>query len=194
MKLTAAEFEKMVPQFHPMVERTARRMLRNPEDAKDAAQEVFLRAFSRHHTFRGDSKFSTWLMRITINTCLMRLRRHTPEVLSLNAPENGEFYGATFAERVECAEDTPEQHLQRLELRAALERAVKKLRPSQRIVVILRDVRELDTRQTGEALGIHQSAIKSRLLRGRAALKRQLMAAGVTTPFLISRDNTRKGI
>ncbi|HEY5611514.1 MAG TPA: sigma-70 family RNA polymerase sigma factor [Thermoanaerobaculia bacterium] len=152
--------------------RTARRILRSEEDAREALQETFLAVWKSIGKFQSQSRLTTWLHRIAINACLMRLRsrNRVPEV------DDIEKYLPRFLEdghQIESsvAWESPESMLQESELRAFVRRSIDQLPDSYRIVLLLRDIEELSTEETAEVLGITRVAVKVRLHRARQALR-----------------------
>ena len=153
-------------------------ILNNPADAEEVAQEAVLKAFSRLTQFRGEARFSTWLIQITINEARLKLRkdrRHLYEpVDEQRTDEEGEYCPKDFADWREV----PSEALQRKELREALKRAIAALSPRYREVLILRDVQHLSTEETARVLGITEGSVKTRLLRARLQM-RDALAPGV---------------
>jgi RNA polymerase sigma-70 factor, ECF subfamily len=153
-------------------------ILNNPADAEEVAQEAVLKAFSRLTQFRGEAKFSTWLIQITINEARLKLRkdrRHLYEsVDEQRTDEEGEYCPKDFADWREV----PSEALQRKELREALKRGIAALSPKYREVLILRDVQHLSTEETARVLGITEGSVKTRLLRARLQM-RDALAPGV---------------
>jgi len=166
--------------FNDLVERYDRRLLRiaqgvtrNPEDAEEAVQEAFLKAYQRLEQFREDARFSTWLIRIVLNESLMKLRRQrTAKEVLIGA----NFEEGTAGLPVDLTDwvPNPEEVCRVSELRDILTRSLEDLRPALRVVFILRDLEELSIRETAEALGLNQSAVKTRLLRARLELRESL--------------------
>jgi RNA polymerase sigma-70 factor (ECF subfamily) len=149
----------------------ARRYFPGSEDAQDAVQEAFLSAFQALGSFEENSQLSTWLHRIVVNACLMRLRsrKRKPE-------ESIEPLLPTFDElgnRTAAVSPWPEIHgeLERKQAAARVRELIHRLPESYRTVLLLRDIEELDTAQTAEALGVSESAVKIRLHRARQALR-----------------------
>ena len=146
-------------------------ILNSPADAEEAAQEAVLKAFANLAGFRAESKFSTWLVQITINEARQKLRkdrRHLYE--SVDEPsdgEEGDYVPHDFADWREI----PSEALQRRELREALQRAIHSLALPYREVFILRDVQNRSTEETAEILGISQANVKTRLLRARLQMR-----------------------
>jgi len=146
-------------------------ILNNANDAEEVAQEAVLKAFTALPRFRGESKFSTWLIQITINEARLKLRkdrRHLYESIDeQQSDEEGEYFPKDFADRREI----PSEQLQRAELRNALKRASDSLPPKYREVLILRDVEHLSIQETAQVLGITEGSVKTRLLRARLQLR-----------------------
>lgn len=168
----AAAFEKLFARYERKIFRLAHRITGNPQDAEEAVQDTFLKAFLKLDTFQGSSLFSTWLTRIAINQALMKLRRRRPNVISLD--EALQTDDATLPREVVDWGPSPEQHYSQQELRQILEGALAGLKPDQRAVFHLRDVEEFSIQETAQALGISISSVKSRLLRARLALREKL--------------------
>jgi RNA polymerase sigma-70 factor (ECF subfamily) len=155
--------------------RIAYRVLRNREDAEDAAQQAFARAFIHLYDFQGQSRSSTWLTRIAINEALMLIRKRRPGHTSI------ERHGAVEAEdmvlEIEDSAATPEQHCGQRQLHAFLVEAIRSLKPILRSVVQLYEIGELSTNETGEILGLPTGTVKARVFRARSEPRRKL--AGV---------------
>ena len=154
------------------VYRTALRILRNQEDAEDAAQRSFQRAFTNLSKFRGDSAFSTWLSRIAINEALMilRQRRSNDRIFRSHAGDNFESDAVDSADKG----PTPEEILAENELRTMIFGAISRLRKNLRIVVVLRDLHGLTSAETAQRLGLSLAAVKARNFHARRCLRRQL--------------------
>jgi len=153
-------------------------ILNNPEDAEEVAQEAVLKALSHLAGFRREAKFSTWLIQITINEALLKLRkdrRHLYESLDeQRTSEDGEYSPRDFADWREV----PSEAHQREELRAALTRAIASLPLKYREVFILRDVQQLSIQEAARILGITEASVKTRLLRARLQM-REALAPGI---------------
>ena len=150
-------------------------LLRNESDAEDAAQEAFVKVYRYLHTFRGDSRFSTWVLSIARNEGLAWLRKRATrpeEPLEPVLDENsGDFTPALLTDWREV----PLEALERKELRQCLGQAILKLPPIYREVVQLRDVEELDVQETAQVLGITAGSVKVRLHRARTMLQKELV-------------------
>lgn len=151
--------------------RTARAILRDDAEAEDAVQESYLQAYRKLAGFRGESKLSTWLVRITVNEALMRRRRNAKTAL-----------GATNVEPDKLLSDDagPELDAQRGQLRRLLETRIDALPDPYRAVFVLRALEELSVEETAAALGIPASTVRTRYFRARGLL-REWMAGDVDT-------------
>ena len=171
-------FEELVRPYERMVYLTAISILRNEGDAEEVAQEAVLKAFSKLSSFRGECKFSTWLVQITYNEARMRLRkdrRNLYESLDEQQEEpEGEYRPRDFADW----RPIPSELLEENETRQALQNAINSLRPAYREIVILRDLQDLSTKDVGVILGLSEGTIKTRLHRARLQL-RDALAPGI---------------
>jgi RNA polymerase sigma-70 factor (ECF subfamily) len=168
-----AAFTALVAQYERKIYRLARNITQNDEDAEDVLQDAFLKAFTHLENFHGDSKFYTWIVRIAVNEALMKLRkRRGDKVISLDEQiDTGE---ETVAREIAVWDGNPEQTYSQEELRNILDEAIQSLKPAFRSVFQLRDVEELSTEETADALGLSIPAVKSRLLRARLQLRERL--------------------
>lgn len=165
-------FSELVTSVEARVYRVALQILRNQQDAEDALQDGLLKAYQKLGSFNGASRFSTWATRIVINECLMRLRSQNGHAFtSIDEPINDET-GAGMDLR--AWDESPEERFSRQQLREILNQALEGLAEEYRVVVVLRDVEGLSNEEVAEELGISVSAVKSRLLRGRLALRQRL--------------------
>jgi RNA polymerase sigma-70 factor (ECF subfamily) len=159
----------------------SRRFLRCEQDAADAVQEAFLSAFRSIQDFEGGSRLGTWLHRIVVNACLMKLRaarRRPATSIDHLLPA---FDETGHQVRQATTWDTsPLERLQTQELRARVRRCIEMLPEGYRVVLLLRDIEELDTAETASRLGISESAVKVRLHRARQALRTLLEPAFTT--------------
>ena len=132
-----------------------------------------MKAYEHLDQFKGDSKFYTWIVRIAVNQALMKLRRRkTDKTVSINETiDTGED---TVVREIAAWDENPEQQYSRDELGGILDNAVRSLEPLYRSVFVLRDIEELSTEETAEALGLSVPAVKSRLLRARLQLREKL--------------------
>lgn len=169
-------FYELVRPYEKRVYAAALAILRNPADAEDAAQEAMLKAFANIRQFRAESRFSTWLIQITVNEALMRRRRERNVVMESvenRRDEESDYIPRDFADWREI----PSETLERKEVRQKLAEALASLDRKYREVFVLRDMEQLNIQETAEALGISVASVKTRLLRARLML-RDLLAAG----------------
>ncbi len=165
-------FETLVGRYERKIFRLTQNITQNREDAEDAMQEAFLKAFEHLGEFQGNSRFYTWLVRIAVNQALMKLRKRRPNVVSLDEEvDTGEDM---VPREVEDWGPSPEQRYEQTEMSGILSNVIGELDPSFRVVFQLRDIEELSTEETAEALGLSVPAVKSRLLRARLKLRQKL--------------------
>jgi RNA polymerase sigma-70 factor, ECF subfamily len=149
-------------------------LLHNEADAEDVAQEAFLKAFRNLGKFRGESKFSTWLISITLNEARGRLRsKKNVKLESLDEPREGE--GTVPPALLRDWREIPSEALERQEIRQMLQQAITDLPLIYREVFLLRDVEDLSVNQSAEALGISIASVKVRLHRARIMLQKKLV-------------------
>src|SRR5882757_7286478 len=153
-------------------------ILNNAADAEEVVQEAIMKALAALPRFRGESKFSTWLIQITINEARLKVRKdrkHLYEsVDEQKTDEQGDYFHKDYADWREI----PSETLHRKELREALQRALNSLPTKYREVLILRDVQHLSIQETAQALGITEGSVKTRLLRARFQM-RDALAPGI---------------
>jgi RNA polymerase sigma-70 factor, ECF subfamily len=174
-----ALFYELVRPYERAVFVAAMSVVHNQQDAEDVAQEAVLKAFVNLKSFRAESKFSTWLIQITINEARMKLRKdHAHLYESADEPRTDDD-GADYIPK-DWADwrDIPSETLQRKELRDALSKAIDDLDPKYREVLILRDVEGLSIAETAAALNITEANVKTRLLRARLQV-RDALAPGI---------------
>jgi len=169
-------FHELIRPYERMVYMTVFSVVKNEAEAEDGAQEAMISAYRHLASFRGDAKFSTWLVTIAINEGRKRLRKaKSAAEESIDEPtEGGEFTPALLTDWREI----PSEALERKELREALCAAVAELPDIYRQVFTLRDLEELNVEETARALGIQPGAVKVRLHRARMMLQKRLV------PFL----------
>ena len=169
-------FEALVLEHQNKVYSLALRMVGNEEDARDMAQEAFIRAFNSLASFRGESKFSVWLYRLTSNICIDFLRgRAKRRTVSLNwEDEDGE------EGELEIPDErfSPEARLERTELRESVRRGLDSLSPEYREILLLREINGLSYDEISRALNLEEGTVKSRIARARLALRKFLVSSG----------------
>lgn len=163
-------FEILIEKYFKSIYNIAYRMANNQDDASDMTQEIMIKLFKNLGSFKGNSKFSTWVYRVASNTCLdelKKLNRHNHT--SLNAE-----YDTGDGEVVFEAEDTsptPDKVAEQRELKQIVASAIAKLNPDHRAVVVLRDIRGLSYEEIARVLNCSEGTVKSRLNRARTSLK-----------------------
>jgi len=165
-------FHELIRPYERRIYLTAFSVLRNEADAEDAAQDAVLKAYLNLHQFRADSKFSTWLISITLNEARYRLRKakgvHFESLDS--APEDQPISPAVLVDWREV----PSEALERLEVRQIVFDAVSELPDIYRVVFAARDLDGLDVNETAQALSITVASVKVRLHRARIMLQKRL--------------------
>jgi RNA polymerase sigma-70 factor (ECF subfamily) len=168
------EFARLVEEYSAVIYRLAYRMLNNQQDAEDVLQDTFLKALRGLKTFDGRSRLSTWLYRIAANESLMLIRRHKKGSLSLDEPLDSSTEDPDEPRQIIDWCCLPENELMSAEARKHLDQAIDTLSPNLRMVFVLRDLEGLSTAETGEVLGLTETAVKTRLSRARLHLREQL--------------------
>jgi RNA polymerase sigma-70 factor (ECF subfamily) len=165
-------FEVLVARHSRRVYRTLLGILGSDEEARDAMQDTFVKAFQHLGEFQGRSKFSTWLVSIASNTGLQQLRERKP---TQSLDEDFSEADESFRPRqIRAWTEDPEQLYSRTETRALVEEGVMKLPAKYRVVLMLRDIEQLSIEEAAAALGLGIPALKSRHLRGRLMLREAL--------------------
>ncbi len=181
-----ARFEVLMRRHNQRVFRTARAILRDDAEAEDAAQQAWLSAYQHLAQWDGRARFSTWLTRIVVHTAIRR--RHSASAgMRLRLVTNDGKEAETMSLR-----PSPEDEAARVQARALLERAIDALPESSRVVVVLRDLEELSSAETADALGLTEEAVRVRLHRARRVLRETIedtlaASAGDLFPFLGAR-------
>jgi RNA polymerase sigma-70 factor, ECF subfamily len=166
-------FAELVRRYEGKIFRLAQHITQNREDAEDVLQETFLKAYEHLDQFQGQSKFYTWIVRIAVNQALMKLRRRKTD-RSVSLDEGIDTGEDTVTREIAAWDEDPEQRFSREELGELLDAAIQSLAPPYRSVFVLRDIDELSTEETADALGLSVPAVKSRLLRARLQLREKL--------------------
>lgn len=179
-------FHELIHPYERMVYLTVFSVVKNETEAEEGAQEAFISAFRHLAAFRGEAKFSTWLVTIAINEGRKYLRRAktaSEESLDGNPDDKGDVTPAPLTDWREI----PIEALERKELREALRAAVAELPEIYRQVFTLRDLEEMNVEETAKALGISTNTVKVRLHRARIMLQKRLV------PFLKTTAPARRG-
>lgn len=148
------------------------RMLGNRHEAEDVAQEAFIRAYINIHTYNPDMKFSSWLYRIATNLSIDRIRKKKPDFY-LDAEVRGTD-GLTMYSQLASTDASPEDTLESLELQEIVQKAILKLPEKYRSVIVLKYIEELSLQEISEILDLPVGTVKTRIHRGREALRKQL--------------------
>lgn len=176
----ARAFEELVRENSPRLLAVARRFFPSESDAMDAVQDAYLSAFKAINKFDGNSKLSTWLHRIVVNACLMKLRAKSrrPETQIEAMLPSFDSTGHRVRESSSDGglSETAEDALHRKESRELVRATIHELPEQYREVLLLRDIEELDTDQVAQMLDLTAGAVKTRLHRARLALKQLLEA------------------
>jgi len=167
------ELARFVETYSPRIYRLGMRILNNEQDAEDVLQETFIKAIRALPTFEGRSSLSTWLYRIATNEALMLLRKHSPEMVSIDAPAEEEEEEQEALKIVDWT-NQPETELSVREIRQQINSAVAKLPLGQREVFALREVEGMSVKETADILNVSESVVKTRLLRARMHLRQVL--------------------
>jgi len=168
-------YEELVRRYGGKMLSVAMRIMGNPEDARDCVQDAFLQAFKHIDRFEGRSSVWTWLHRIVVNSALLKLRsrRRRPEGSLDDLMPDFDAYHCRIEPRG-SGQESIETLVSRKETRDAVRRAIEELPEDYRNVLLLRDIVEFDTQETAQCLQINPGAVKTRLHRARAALKKLL--------------------
>ncbi|NCC68005.1 MAG: sigma-70 family RNA polymerase sigma factor [Clostridia bacterium] len=163
----SAAFEKLVLDNQSKVYNLALRIVGNEDDAFDMSQEAFLKAYNSIQSFRGDSKFSVWLYRLTTNVCLDYLRSETRKShTSLTYAEEDD------EKELEIPDErfSPQTEIERRELREAVRRGLDRLMPDSRAILLLREIDGLSYEEISSSLDLEVGTVKSRIFRARKKL------------------------
>ena len=170
-----ALFEILMRRHNQRIYRVARAIVKDEDEAEDVMQQAYINAFTHLHQFEERSQFATWLTRITLNEAFGRRRKMQSESLARVPSDLREDSGA-FMESITSPQPDPERQAYAQELHRVLEEAVETLPATYRTVFMLRDVEGLSTSETGEGLGLGEEAVKTRLHRARAMIRRAVTA------------------
>lgn len=177
-------YEELIHRFKQPVYNTVYRMLNDPNDAYDVVQEVFFKVFRRIHAFRGESSLKTWIYRIAVNEACNRRRyfqRHIRQELALDA---GAHEGWSPEDTLAVEGRSPFDEVLGREQHELLQQALSRINPVYRAAVILRDIEELSYEEIADVLQVALGTVKSRILRGREALRAEYLQVSVEAPVL----------
>ena len=178
-------FSMLVAAYEKNVFNVALQMTGNREDAQDMAQEAFLKAYSSLSSFRGDSKFSSWLYRIVSNVCLDFRRRQGRRPSSSLTVEDDE--GESLELDIADESQSPEALLERKLTREAVRRGLDELPEDQRQILLLREIQQMSYEEIGETMNLEPGTVKSRIFRARKKLCAFLLKDGNIPDSIASR-------
>ena len=167
-------YELLLDRYQQPVYSLVQRLIEDPSEASDVTQEVFLKVFRNVAGFRGQSSLKTWIYRIAVNEAHNRRRwfgRHRRGEVGLEAEQNGH----TWLDHLSDETRSPYELVLNEQRRQAIERALETLNPVFRAAVVLRDQEELSYEEIADVLEVSLGTVKSRILRGREALRRALL-------------------
>ena len=171
----SAQFELLAQRYASKIYGLAMRLTRNPSDAKDAVQETFLLVYTKLDGFRSECAFGTWLYKVALNSIYMKLRQRKHAAEDNIEDYLPQFDGqGTMQGMVRTFGEDPEREAIRQQSTAAVREAIGRLPAEYRVVLVARDIDELSSEETAEALGLTVAAVKSRLHRARLFLRQQL--------------------
>jgi RNA polymerase sigma-70 factor (ECF subfamily) len=161
---------RMVTLFGPQMMTVARRYMRCDDDCNDAVQDAFISAFNAIDRFEGDARLFTWLHRITVNSCLMKLRTASSSRETSIEELLPTLIGSAYQARWPVAMNDPSTEIEIDETRRMIRQAIDKLPQADRAVLMLRDIEEMDTAATAARLDMSECNVKRRLRRARQSL------------------------
>ncbi len=162
-------FEEIVVKYKDKIYNLCRHMLRDPQNAEDAAQDVFLKAYQALPKFKPEASLYTWLYRIAANTCIDYKRKPIWESIFGNSEE-----GERLVHDRASDAPSPEQLYQSKEIDRALQEGLAKLSPKLRAIIVLKEMEELSYEEIAETLEISMGTVKSRIARAREELKKAM--------------------
>lgn len=165
-------FADIVDLYKDKIYQLCYRMLGNAHEAEDIAQEAFIRAYVNIHTFDVKKKFSTWLYRIATNLCIDRIRKKKPDYY-LDAEVAG-TEGLTMYSQVASSDLKPDEEVEAMDLQDTIQKEILKLPEKYRSVIVLKYIDELSLQEISDILEIPIGTVKTRIHRGREALRKQL--------------------
>ena len=182
-------FGELVRLYEKKVYALTLRMCKNPDDAAEAAQAAFLAAWQGLKFFRGEASFSTWLYRLASNACVDLLRKEQRHRAVSGPSLNDED---TYMDIADDAA-TPQELAERSELREQIEEGLQSLSPEHREVLILRELHQLSYDEIAQTLDLDTGTVKSRISRGRKALRNFLLQSGNFSPPGASKEMKKPG-
>ena len=169
----SAAFRALIRRHDRYLYRVARSVLQDDQEAEDVVQQTYLQAFTKLVDFRGEASLRTWLTRIALNDAIRRRRRQR-SIVDLSAIDTAQERARSHSYLSSLTTPTPESAAARSQIRRILEQAIDRLPASFRLVLILRDVEEINVEQTAKALGLQPETVRTRLHRARRMLRERL--------------------
>ncbi|VAX18312.1 RNA polymerase sigma-70 factor [hydrothermal vent metagenome] len=159
-------FERLVRKYEARIFHHCLKFLNNQDEAEDILQETFLQVYKSLDSFRGEAAFSTWLIKIATNNCLMRIRKKKKvDIVSIDKPI--EIDGSQLPREIVDWSKNPFSQVSNDEIRAVLDQAISGLPDDKRVILVLKDVEGFSNIEISQMLGISVAAVKSRLHRAR---------------------------
>lgn len=183
-----AAFEELIVDQQDRIYNLAYRMVGDPELAMDLAQEVFLKAFRSIKGFRSQARFSTWLYSIGTNVCLDEIRKMKRRPLQQSLDKPIETGDGQVERELASSRPGPVEEAERRETQRAVQEALLRIPPDQRLLIVLRDMEDLPYQEIADRMGWPLGTVKSSLYRARQALKEQLLESE-----LLSLDDVQRG-
>ena len=179
-------FERLVLENQVNVYNLALKLMKNQEDAADAAQEAFLKAYLKLKDFRGDSRFSAWLYRLTYNTCidLLRKSQRAATVSLVRSTEDEDEQSIDLADTV----PGPEEQIEMRETREIVRREMERLPEEQYRILVMRELAGMSYGEIAQAVGISEGTVKSRIFRARSRLAQELKKSGTFSEVQRQKD------
>lgn len=175
IKGDSESFEKLILSCEKKVYNIALKMLGNEADAYDAAQDTFIKVYKNLENFKGNSSFSTWVYRITSNVCLDIIRKNKNKKNTVSIDKEIEFDDSDATFEIEDRNADTEGKILEKERSEALHKALLRLNPNQREILVLREFQNLSYDEIAGVLNIGTGTVKSKISRARAALKNELL-------------------
>ena len=174
MQSSPKTFEEAVDRYGPRLHSVSLRILKNPQDAEDAVQDTFLKAFQSIGSFRGESSLYTWLYRIVQNQSLVKLRQRRQRKLMPIEPCLRGFEQGNHTQSLPALGQAPDRDLYTRQLVEFLDKCIRGLPRSYRRAYVLKDVEKLSEDQVCQILGISKAAMKNRVRRARLAIRKRV--------------------
>ena len=161
-----AAFEELVLKYQDRIYNLCRHMLGNAHDAEDAAQDAFIKAYRNLKKFKPESSIYTWLYRIAVNTCIDHKRKPFFESIFRRSDT-----GAEMVIEYPSASPSPEKEYESKQIQSAIEKALRKLSPKLRAVIVLKEMEGLSYEEIADTLDVSIGTVKSRISRARKKLQ-----------------------